>query len=205
MKNRASTMLVFVLLIAIVLGSSSRPAQASAFAKGGGGLSQAEIDGLLFVREEEKLAHDVYVVLYQKWGTPIFSNISSSETKHMAAIKNLLDYYRLPDPAAGKKAGEFTNPALQNLYNDLVPRGMISLPEALKVGANIEEIDIRDIESFLSKATHANIINVYNNLVAGSCNHLRAYVSNYEAKTGIVYQPQYLSLEVYQAIMNGTY
>lgn len=32
-------------------------------------LNQTEIDGIMLMREEEKLAHDVYLTLHNKWGT----------------------------------------------------------------------------------------------------------------------------------------
>ncbi len=47
-------------------------------------LSQAEIDGLLFTREEEKLARDVYAAL-DGYGNP-FVNIRGSEQSHMDAV-----------------------------------------------------------------------------------------------------------------------
>ena len=104
-------------------------------------LSDDEIDGLLYMREEEKLAHDVYQVLYEKWGLTIFDNIATSEQRHTDAIKTLLDSYGLTDPAAGRDVGEFSDPALQALYDQLVEQGSQSLEDALLVGASIEEID----------------------------------------------------------------
>ncbi len=62
------------------------------------GLTEAEVEGLLYMREEEKLAHDVYVTLYGIWGTPVFQNIANSEQTHTEAVKNLLDIYGLEDP-----------------------------------------------------------------------------------------------------------
>jgi len=41
-----------------------------------------------------------------------------------------------------------------------------------------------------------------NNLMNGSYNHLQAFVSTLKTQTGETYQPQYLSAEVYQAIIN---
>ena len=38
----------------------------------------------------------------------------------------------------------------------------------------------------------------------GSYNHLRAFVSTLNTQTGETYQPQYLSLEAYEAIINGS-
>ncbi|MDK2464101.1 MAG: DUF2202 domain-containing protein, partial [Candidatus Korarchaeota archaeon] len=56
-----------------------------------GDLAEEEIQGLLYMREEEKLARDVYLTLYEKWGLPIFQNIARSEQTHMDAVKTLLD------------------------------------------------------------------------------------------------------------------
>jgi hypothetical protein len=41
-----------------------------------------------------------------------------------------------------------------------------------------------------------------NNLMNGSYNHLQAFVSTLKTQTGETYQPQYLSAEAYQAIIN---
>ncbi len=166
------------------------------------GLSAEESAALLYMREEEKLAHDVYVTLYAKWGLPIFQNISQSEQKHTDAVKELLDRYGLSDPASSS-LGVFTNPELQKLYNDLVARGSQSLSEALKVGAMIEEVDILDLQERLAQNDNADIQQVFNNLLNGSYNHLRSFTSTLKTQTGETYQPQYLSAEAYQAIIGA--
>ncbi len=61
-------------------------------------LSQEEIDDLVYLREEEKLARDVYLHLYNTWGQWIFENIAASEQQHMDAVKTLLDRYGIHDP-----------------------------------------------------------------------------------------------------------
>jgi hypothetical protein len=71
------------------------------------------------------------------------------------------------------------------------------------VGAAIEEIDILDLQARLSQADNADIQQVFNNLLNGSYNHLRAFVSSLGAQTGEAYQPQYLSAEAYQAIIGA--
>ena len=143
----------------------------------GGQLTQAEIDGLLYMREEEKLARDSYWTLYDQWHLSIFSKIANSEVMHMSKIKGLLDQYGLPDPAAGKAVGEFSNPILQQLYDDLMVQGRQSSTEALKVGVVIEEVDIRDLQSYLAQTNKPDIINVYSSLLNGSYCHLRAFNS----------------------------
>ena len=75
-----------------------------------GQLTSTEADGLRFMREEEKLAHDVYVALYEKWGLRIFNNISNSEQTHTDAVKTLLDRYGVADPAAGKPPASLPTP-----------------------------------------------------------------------------------------------
>lgn len=164
-------------------------------------LSVEEIEALLYMREEEKLAHDVYVALYDRWGLPIFQNISQSELSHTNSIKNLLDRYGLTDPASSE-LGIFTNPDLQALYIELVARGEQSLAEALKTGAAIEEIDILDLEKDLSQINQADIRQVFQNLLQGSQSHLRAFATNLSNQTGEVYQPQYIELEQYQTILS---
>lgn len=165
-------------------------------------LSDAEIEGLLYMREEEKLARDVYLMLYEKWGMRILQNISGSEQTHMDAVKALLDRYDLDDPAAGTDVGVFTNPTLQELYDQLVDEGSQSLADALRVGAAIEEIDILDLEERIAQTDNSDIQLVYENLMRGSRNHLRAFVSTLERQVGEIYQPQYLSQTTYDAIVN---
>jgi hypothetical protein len=138
------------------------------------------------MREEEKLARDVYLTLYQKWGVATFNNIAGSETTHMAAIKTLLDRYGLADPAAGQPIGVFTNPDLQTLYNQLIAQGSQSLNATVQVGVTIEEVDIRDLQTRLASTTHADIKSVYNNLLRGSTNHLRAFTNQLQTQTGVV-------------------
>ena len=138
-------------------------------------LSPEEIAGLKFMREEEKLAHDVYVALYSVWGANVFSQIAVSETTHTETILALLVKYGIADPAAGKAPGVFEDPALQSLYNTLVAMGQPSLIDALKVGALIEETDIHDINERKAVTDETDILRVYTSLLCGSRNHLRAF------------------------------
>jgi len=142
------------------------------------GLSDAERSWVIYLREEEKLARDVYLFLYDKWHSRIFKNISVSEQTHMDAIKTLLDRYGIPDPAANKGPGEFTNSQLQALYDELIQDGSGSLVDALEVGVFIEETDIEDLNAGIASSTHKDIITVFSNLLSGSLNHLSAFNSN---------------------------
>ncbi len=166
-------------------------------------LSDDEAAGLSYMREEEKLARDVYLTLYDTWGDPVFSNIARSEQQHTDAVKYLLDLYDLPDPVVDDSVGVFTNPDLQALYTQLVEQGQQSLEEALRVGATIEEIDILDLEAWQEKTEDTTILTVFQNLERGSDHHLRAFVGRLEA-LGSSYTPQHLSQEQYDEIIGGT-
>ena len=166
-------------------------------------LTTAESDALLFMREEEKLAHDVYVTLGAQWQLPIFQNIANSETTHTAAIKVLLDRYGLPDPVGSNGVGVFANGMLQTLYDQLVADGSQSLAAALRVGATIEDLDIVDLQQRLAQTDNADLELVFNHLTSGSHNHLRAFVRMLEQQTGESYQPQYLDQATYDDIIDS--
>lgn len=166
-----------------------------------GELSAGDVDALRFMREEEKMARDVYNVLYQTWGLPVFQNVAASEQAHMDAILSLLNAYGLDDPAAGKGPGEFTNPDLQALHDELVAQGSRSLADALLAGGAIEEIDILDLEARLAETENPHMIQMFNHLRNGSENHLRAFVNNYERQAGLTYGPQYMTQARYQTAM----
>jgi hypothetical protein len=165
-------------------------------------LSPGETNILLYMREEEKLAHDVYLTLDNQWNARVFANISESEATHMAAVKVLLDRYNLSDPAAGNDVGVFTNTTLQALYDSLVVVGQQSLIDALKVGAAIEELDVSDIADAMTYIDNSDIIYVFDNLMKGSRNHLRAFVKNLNVQ-GVTYIPQYLDQTSYDAIITS--
>jgi hypothetical protein len=165
-------------------------------------LATNETTGLLYMYEEEKMARDVYNALYALWGQPAFQNIAANEQTHMDAIKTLLVRYGISIPGAA--AGVFVDPSLQALYKELMATGKRSLADALKVGATIEEVDITDLQSRLAQTTSSDIRLVYNNLMRGSYNHLRSFTSLLNRLTGEVYQPQYLSADLYQSIVTGT-
>ena len=165
-------------------------------------LSPEEIAGLKFMREEEKLAHDVYVALYNVWGANVFSQIAVSETTHTETILALLTKYGIADPAAGKAPGVFEDPALQTLYNTLIAMGQPSLIDALKVGALIEETDIHDINEKKAVTDEADILQVYSSLLCGSGNHLRAFNGQLLAQ-GVTYVPQVITQAEWDAIANA--
>jgi len=166
-----------------------------------GELSDAEIEGILFMREEEKLARDVYLYLYDIFPLRPFLNISKSEQVHMDAIKYLIDLYELNDPVGDNPEGVFQNETLQELYNELVETGSKSEIEALKVGALIEEIDIIDLEhEMLRSPDQEELMRVFQNLCNASENHLRAFV-RVLGRYDVEYEPVKLDIDHFNDIL----
>jgi hypothetical protein len=166
-------------------------------------LTESEADGLAFMREEEKLAHDLYVALADQYGLPAFANIARSETMHMDAMLTLLRAYDLPDPAAGKQAGAFTDATLQALYDDLLARAQASQIEALRVAALVEETDILDLQERLAQTDQADIAQAYQNLLQASGMHLRSFALQIERQTGSEYQPELLDASAFASLVDG--
>lgn len=163
-------------------------------------LTQEEIDDLFFLREEEKLARDVYLYSYELYNIQIFKNISNSEQQHMDSVLKLLNTYNLVDPAS-KIIGVFNNADLQEIYNNLIEKSSISLIDALTVGNIIEDLDINDIAINESRTINESILNVYSALKCGSRNHLRNYNSQL-LQNGGLYVPIYISQNEFESIVS---
>lgn len=164
-------------------------------------LSQVEKDNLTYMREEEKLARDVYMTLYEKWNLPIFSNIAQSEQTHTEAVRTLLVKYNLTDPVQDDTIGSFTNDNLLSLYNELAKQGSVSLEAALGVGATIEDLDIKDLQKAIRENDNEDVAFVYENLMRGSRNHLRSFNSQLLLRN-VTYKPQYISASEFETITN---
>ncbi len=164
-------------------------------------LNQSEIDYLLLMREEEKVARDVYLALYEQWSLRPFSNIAGSEQGHMDQVKAVMDAYGLADIALSER-GQFNNPDLQALYDDLIQKGAVSANVALLVGALVEEVDIKDLKDAIAGTNNPSLIAMYSNLLTASENHLRAFVKNAGQSLGS-YSAQVLSQADVDTILNG--
>lgn len=134
-----------------------------------------EAKQLTFMREEEKMARDLYRHFYQKYNLALFDRIARSEQAHFDAMGQLLSRYAVADPAANQPEGVFVNPDLQALYQQLAAKGDLSVRDALEVGALVEKTDIADLETSLKATGKADMRRVFQNLMAASYNHLEAF------------------------------
>jgi len=166
---------------------------------GTGTITDAQIEWLKFMREEEKVARDLYLALSADFTVPVFKNIARAEQTHMTAILTMLSTYEIEDPASSEP-GVFNNPDLQELYNTLLTAGKVSLVEALKVGALVEETDILDLAGVYELNPGTDIIALAEALMLGSRNHLRAFTRVLKVN-GIAYIPVALDADEYNAII----
>lgn len=168
----------------------------------GGTLTPAQVDQLVRMREEEKLAHDVYVTLAQSSGLQIFNNIANAESQHMRAVEQLASRYSSAAAAANLPVGSFSDPQFQALYNSLVAAGNKSPIAAATVGAKIEEMDIKDLQTLLSQNPPQDVSKVLEHLQRASGQHLRAFTMELK-RLGGTYMPEFLSSQEYNSILNS--
>jgi hypothetical protein len=157
--------------------------------------------GLILMREEEKLAGDVYASLYAKWDHPVFSHIMQSERRHEGMVKDLLIKFHVEDSFIAEE-GQFSSSELSALYHNLVTKGLKSLKDAFEVGAMIEDLDISDLDRLSNSTQNTDIKEVYTLLNEGSQNHLRAFAKQLD-RMGVVYTPQYISPERWESILSA--
>ena len=129
---------------------------------------------LAYLIEEEKLAHDVYTVLGEMWGSKTMMNIVNSEDTHESQVLAVLANYGFADPRSSE-VGVFVNAKLQDLYDTLIAQGSQSERAAMEVGVIIEETDIADLDEMMAVTTEADALAMMASLRAGSENHLAAF------------------------------
>ena len=178
-KKLIVLIVVFISFAMVVPLSAKRP---------GGGknqqsittLTEMEIEHITYMREEEKLARDVYLTLSDQYSADIFVNINKSEQRHMDALEKLIVKYGFEDPVKDDTVGAFSNEEFARLYIELVEAGNVSYCAALQVGIDIENLDIYDIEEIVLPDIEAQDVNrVMNNLLSGSYNHLNSFTSQF--------------------------
>ncbi len=203
MLSLLAILLVFTASVAVSLVQASAPSEAITTTNTTLPLSPEEEATLIAMRVEEKLAHDVYVTLYDLWNMPIFLNISQSESRHTASIAKLLSAYNITDPVDDSQIGVFEDPEIQKLFTDLIAQGSVSLADAYVVGATIEEMDIIDLEEALAETDKADLERVYSNLKNGSIHHLTAFSRAIENQTGTDYIPRLMTTEEYNQLTSS--
>lgn len=155
---------------------------------------------LIELRQEEKLARDVYLTLLQRYPLQIFANIAGSEQRHFDRVGMLMERFGLQDPITDDTVGAFPEGRWADLYRELVDRGLTSEVAALEVGLDIEDLDIADLDGMLARTDVDAVVQVYELLRCGSRNHLRAF-TRWLAAHGVATRPTHLTAARHEAII----
>lgn len=150
---------------------------------------QTLVENLTYMREEERMARDLYRALADVHGADTeFARIANAEQQHFDAVGRLLVRYGIDDPSAGKDAGKYADADLQAAYDRLLAQGKSSLAEAYKAGIEVEQTDIADLDKVIAETTAADAKRVFENLRTGSQHHLAAFTALSEGKTPAIGQ-----------------
>jgi hypothetical protein len=128
---------------------------------------------LAYMYDEERLAQEVYLAIYEKQPLQQLSKIASkAEGRHIEEVKRLAQHYGVPTPY--QQAGRYATSHIQSLYNKLYAKGIRSKKDALEVGCIVEVVDVDDLNNYISEAERFNakdVVQSYNFLRKGSYNH----------------------------------
>jgi hypothetical protein len=164
-------------------------------------VDETEEADLVYLREGEKLARDLYMALYEKSGLKVFDNIEGSEQNHMDGVEYLLTRHEIKDPVGDNDVGVFTNEDLQRLYLRLLLKGLQSRDDAITVGAIVEDKSIFDLQWMLKRTDNMDLKVVYESLLRGSRNHLRAF-DRQLTKYDLTYTPSFITQDEYNEIVS---
>lgn len=189
--NTKTTVMTGLVAGALLVGGGVAAAQATPWDGSGAMVASSVItadtdlaDVLQFAREEERMARDLYQAFADKYDDALpFSMIVRSEQQHFDAVGVLLERYDVADPAAGKKAGSYADPAIQQLYDGWLADGRKSLEAAYDVGVALEKRDIADLEATLESVTQSDVRQVFTNLLNASRHHLAAFEAAADGET----------------------
>jgi len=162
-------------------------------------LTSDEQSFLFSLREDERVARDLYASFYDLYQQDYFNRVSHAESSHMKAVENLLSFYAVDYPDS-LTAGVFADEDDQNLYNVLLSKGGDSLVIALSSAAYLEEMNVSDYSQLMPNISNENISLVVSHLLKGSRNHLRLF-TRLLAKEGITYEPVVLDSVSYNEII----
>ena len=163
-------------------------------------LTQQNKNDLAFMGNEERLAYNVYMNLYNYHNNngneikQLYNISSGSEVKHIETVRDLVNKYNIkPEdltvldsaPVASSTTDQSDLPDdkygvahIQTLYNDLMAKGESSVQDALEVGCMIEVTDINDLNPKIQNAIDSgakDLEDAFSFLRDGSYNHYWAF------------------------------
>ncbi|HIP34154.1 MAG TPA: DUF2202 domain-containing protein [Bacteroidia bacterium] len=166
-------------------------------------LTESEKKAIIHMREEEKMARDIYRTLSKTTDSKVFVNIPISENKHMDVFHQLIDRYDLADPVIDEaNIGTFTDPEFTKLFNTLVEKGKLSDKDAYEAGLMVEDLNMYNLLKYSSETEKADLKLAYDTLFKQSRHHMAAFNRQLE-KVGGKYTPTYITMEQFEEAINS--
>lgn len=166
-------------------------------------LSSAETKALINVHDNQKLSLFVYDSLYAIWGINPFGNIRSAESQHIDFLDDVAENYDVvldKNKSTDSKPGFITLQA-ENIYHESISKGSLSVIDALKRGALLEEMSLLVLHEAKAVTIKSDLLHTFDILAMGSKNHLQAF--NKRLKTyGITYEPGILEQKDFKKIIS---
>jgi len=163
-------------------------------------LTQDLKDAIAYMGNEERLAYDIYMNLYEYHDTNSNTQImqlqtiaQNAEKTHVGIVQALVQKYDLGEDDLSNvetavadnsvafedmPRGEYDIPAIQELYNLLYDKGIASKQAALEVGCMVEVVDVDDLDEYieLAEESHAaDVVEAFTVLRDGSYSHYWAF------------------------------
>jgi hypothetical protein len=165
-------------------------------------LNASETEDILYLQESEKFEHDLNAALFGLHNDlPVFLHIANTSQVLMVADNVILERYNIPNPE-NAKAGSFTNPTLQQMYNNDLNTGLSSVIDGLKSSAQFEDMHIADLTAAIGRTDNTDVIYIYRLELGSSRNNLRA-LSQSLSGYGAVYAPKYITPASYAQIISS--
>ncbi len=147
-------------------------------------ITEELLETIEHVANEEKLAHDLYVTLYDYHLndsnislSPLYDIATYSEVEHVQTAEDIAAKYGV-EIDSDLEIGVFGLHEIQELYEELYANGVGSPIDAYKTGCMVEVTDVYDLNADIVVAEDSNaedIVIAYSSLRDGSYNHYWAF------------------------------
>jgi len=166
-------------------------------------LSPAETKALINLHDNQKLSLFVYDSLFAIWGINPFGNIRSAESQHVDFLVDVAENYSVildKNGSTDNKPG-FTTPQAETIYHESISKGSLSVIDALKRGALLEEMSLLALHEAKAVTIKSDLLHTFDILAMGSKNNLQAFNKRLKMY-GITYEPGLLDQKDFKNIIS---
>jgi hypothetical protein len=166
-------------------------------------LTPAETKALINLHDNQKLSLFVYDSLFAIWGINPFGNIRSAESQHVDFLVDVAENYDVvldKNGSTDNKPG-FTTPQAETIYHESISKGSLSVIDALKRGALLEEMSLLALHEAKAVTIKSDLLHTFDILAMGSKNNLHAFNKRLKMY-GITYEPGLLDQKDFKNIIS---